>query len=43
LLGDPPEIFYPREQTGAKTPSADVRKFVELHYLNDAIAELGKR
>lgn len=30
------------EQKGAKT-SPDVRKFLDLSYLNDAIAELGKR
>jgi NitT/TauT family transport system substrate-binding protein len=31
------------EQTGAKGPLPDVRKFVELSYLTEALAELGKR
>jgi hypothetical protein len=31
------------EQNGAKGPPADVRKFLDLSYLNDALAELGKR
>jgi len=31
------------EQTGAKGPPPDVRKFVELSYLTEALAELGKR
>ncbi|HYA28337.1 MAG TPA: hypothetical protein VEI95_05925 [Acidobacteriota bacterium] len=31
------------EQTGAKGPPPDVRKFVELSYLSEALAELGKR
>ena len=31
------------EQTGAKGPLPDVRKFVELSYLTEALTELGKR
>jgi ABC-type nitrate/sulfonate/bicarbonate transport system substrate-binding protein len=31
------------EQTGAKGPPPDVRKFIELSYLTEALAELGKR
>ena len=31
------------EQTGAKGPVPDVRKFVELSYLTEALAEVGKR
>jgi ABC-type nitrate/sulfonate/bicarbonate transport system substrate-binding protein len=31
------------EQTGAKGPPPDVRKFLELSYLNEALTELGKR
>ena len=31
------------EQTGAKGPPPDVRKFIELSYLNEALTELGKR
>ncbi len=31
------------EQTGAKRPVPDVRKFVELSYLTEALTELGKR
>ncbi|MGZ8426187.1 MAG: hypothetical protein ACXWYD_14660 [Candidatus Binatia bacterium] len=31
------------EQTGAKGPPPDVRKFVELSYLTEALTELGKR
>ena len=33
---------YP-EQNGGKAPPDDVRKFLDLSYLNDALAELGKR
>lgn len=31
------------EQTGAKGPPPDAQKFVDLSYLSDALAELGKR
>jgi NitT/TauT family transport system substrate-binding protein len=31
------------EQTGAKGPPSDVRQFVELSYLGEALKELGKR
>ena len=31
------------EQTGAKGPLPDIRKFVELSYLTEALTELGKR
>lgn len=31
------------EQTGAKGPTPDVQKFIELGYLNDAVKELGRR
>ena len=31
------------EQNGAKGPPADVRKFLELSYLSEALTELGKR
>ena len=31
------------EQTGAKGPPPDVRKFIELSYLTEALTELGKR
>jgi ABC-type nitrate/sulfonate/bicarbonate transport system substrate-binding protein len=31
------------EQTGAKGPAPDVRKYLELGYLNEALTELGKR
>jgi len=31
------------EQTGAKGAPPDVRKFVELSYLNQALTEIGKR
>lgn len=31
------------EQTGSKNPPGDVRKYLDLSYLNDALAELGKR
>jgi hypothetical protein len=31
------------EQSGAKRPVPDVRKFLELSYLTEALTELGKR
>jgi len=31
------------EQTGVKGQPPDVRKFLELSYLTDALTELGKR
>ena len=31
------------EQTGAKGTPPDVRKFVELSYLTEALREIGKR